>query len=941
MKYAIGQRYISHADAGLGLGIIADVSGRRVTVSFPATGEKRIYAADNAPLGRIRYSVGDAVTDMDERQFTITDVIEKNDLISYRCVDKTGEESLLDEIELSCFIRIITPLQRLLNGQIDTNNAYELRITTLQHIQRLQQSPANGLLGSRTNLLPHQIYIAHEVARRHAPRVLLADEVGLGKTIEAGMILHYQLFTGQATRVLVLTPESLVHQWLVEMLRRFNLAFSVFDESRIKALQDSDATNPFESAQLVLCNLALLSQHAKIQQAAIDAGWDIIVVDEAHHLRWSPMETGDDYRCVEALAAGERGLLLLTATPEQLGLDSHFARLRLLDPARFHDLETFRREAEHYQSLNTLIQQLLDTPDTLDKETLHKLEQSYGIAISGLSREQIIRDLLDRHGVGRVLFRNTRATVRGFPERHVNTYTLPTPADYAAKISAATAIEQRLYPEQLLSKELWPQQDPRINWLVDLLKQIKPEKALVICHRAATAITLDKHLVLRAGIRSTAFHENLNIIERDRAAAYFADDEQGAQTLICSEIGSEGRNFQFAHHLVLFDLPPNPDLLEQRIGRLDRIGQRQTIQIHVPLLEGTAQQVLFNWYHRGMNLFEQSNTAAPAVFEKYSTRLTPLLLSDAPTGTDVMERLIAETREFADNTVAALQAGRDRLLELNSCNPAKAESLIARIREEEQSETLEAYMERVVNLFGVDHDYHSENTWILTPGDHMLVQDFPGLGEDGCTVTFRREKALAREDIEFLSWEHPMVIQSLEMIRNSETGNATVATATLKNVAPGTLLLETWYVANVAAPPILQIHRYLPETPIRLLIDASGKNLSAAIPVDKLNAVCKPVRNDLARAIATQVGNRLEPLIEKATALAQQELPSIKTAAEALIREELIAEHTRLAALQKLNPSVRSEEIAFIRHKLDAGLHHIEQAALQLQAVRLIVVSPD
>ena len=104
------------------------------------------------------------------------------------------------------------------------------------------------------------------------------------------------------------------------------------------------------------------------------------------------------------------------------------------------------------------------------------------------------------------------------------------------------------------------------------------------------------YLQLKVGIRCAAFYEGLSIIERDRAAAYFADTEGGAQVLVCSEIGSEGRNFQFAHHLVLFDLPLNPDLLEQRIGRLDRIGQTEIINIHVPYLEQSAQAVLFNWF---------------------------------------------------------------------------------------------------------------------------------------------------------------------------------------------------------------------------------------------------------------------------------------------------------------------------------------------------------
>lgn len=108
---------------------------------------------------------------------------------------------------------------------------------------------------------------------------------------------------------------------------------------------------------------------------------------------------------------------------------------------------------------------------------------------------------------------------------------------------------------------------------------------LVICAKAATALQLEQVLREREGIRAAVFHEGMSIVERDRAAAWFAEEDSGAQVMLCSEIGSEGRNFQFASNPVMFDLPFNPDLLEQRIGRLDRIGQAHDIQIHVPYLE--------------------------------------------------------------------------------------------------------------------------------------------------------------------------------------------------------------------------------------------------------------------------------------------------------------------------------------------------------------------
>ena len=130
--------------------------------------------------------------------------------------------------------------------------------------------------------------------------------------------------------MLVVLPDALVHQWLVEMLRRFNLPFAVFDQERF---EQCDSDNAFHSEQRVLCSLSLLTGSPEIAQAALDGEWDLLIVDEAHHLAWSEDDSSLAYQLVEALAARTPGVLLLTATPEQLGRAGHFGRLRLLDPS--------------------------------------------------------------------------------------------------------------------------------------------------------------------------------------------------------------------------------------------------------------------------------------------------------------------------------------------------------------------------------------------------------------------------------------------------------------------------------------------------------------------------------------------------------------------------------------------------------------------------------
>ena len=574
-----------------------------------------------------------------------------------------------------------------------------LRYSALQALEHLQRSPVKGLAGARTSLIPHQLYIANEVASRFAPRVLLADEIGLGKTIEAGLIIHQQMLTHRARRVLIVVPQQLVHQWFVEMIRRFNLHFSIFDDERVRAIDGTDSVsvggefdtdavgpmaeellNPFMSEQLVLCSTGFLAScDIELLRAA---EWDLLVVDEAHHLQWSQAAPSIEYQRVAELCDLIPGLLLLTATPEQLGIDSHFSRLHLLDAERFHSLEAFRAEQTQHQNLASIIEQISES-DIWSDELKQALAAIIGEGeILEDERPRIVRELIDRHGTGRVMFRNTRRTISGFPARHVHGQALPMP-DFARVLLNEVGDDQSvlglLNPEAQFSDDNWCRLDSRVVWLQDFLKQNRREKVLVICASKGTAVDLESHLRFRCGMDIGVFHEDLDIISRDRAAAWFADSEDGAQALICSEIGSEGRNFQFAHLLVLFDLPLNPDLLEQRIGRLDRIGQDRDIEIFVPYYDNHPQQVLFRWYQEGCNAFETTNPAGGSIFEHCEARLIEALHQP-----NKQLPLLDFTRSVVEEVKHRLDTGRDRLLELSSYDEATAQKLMADIRKQDE-----------------------------------------------------------------------------------------------------------------------------------------------------------------------------------------------------------------------------------------------------------------
>ncbi len=974
-NFVVGQRWASHTEADLGLGVVIELEGRRVTLSFPAVEEIRTYTTRDAPLSRIKYAIDETITSIDGQLLTITDLSEHNGLILYHCIDAENRTKDLSELQLSAFVRFCSPQQRLFSGQFGGERSYKLRAKTLQQNLRLHQMDIQGLSGTRTSLLPHQLYIAHEVSKRHAPRVLLADEVGLGKTIEAGMILHQQIISGKSERVLIIVPESLLHQWLVEMLRRFNLAFSIFDRSRLAALSASEVTeqeplldeqkateekvqlNPFESEQKIICSLDFLMSDSAIRAQLLQAHWDMVIIDEAHHIAWSEDKVNDEYRFVEQLSQQTDGLLLLTATPEQAGIESHFARLHLLDPARFNQLEAFKKEAQEYTQINQLISAILDQDNqkenqlskSLSKKQLQFLQQQLphlaakdipACVADEKQKQQLIRQLLDQYGTGRVLFRNTRANIKDFPEREV----IPQPLSDSENIYAHLSIleqanhdnlDQLLFPEQTIDESLWIKKDPRVNWLTTLLKNNKKQKILVICHRKETAIALDKYLNLSAGIRSTCFYEGLTIVERDRSAAYFSDSESGAQTLICSEIGSEGRNFQFAHHLVLFDLPINPDLVEQRIGRLDRIGQTETIKIHVPYMTNLPQSILFNWYQNALNLFQKSCAAGYLVYQTFQ----PQLLQQLVKPDDKLEELINSARAFTQTTMSEFKQGRDRLLELNSCNPEIAQRLISSIESLENNHQLSDYMTQVFDYFGIEQEFHSEGCIIVRPGDHMQQEHFPGLKTEGNTLTYQREIALAREDMEFLSWEHPMVTGVMEMLINTELGNSAVSMMQIKGLAPATILLETFYTASTMAPRSLQLHHYLQPEPYRFLFDIKGKDLSETVPHHRLNDLCNPVTKRRAQGIVAQIRKIIEKTLLFSEQKIKQRIPEIKQQALARMQSELQQEKQRLISLQKMNGAIRDDEIEFIDQQIQQSEHYLNQTEAVLQSIRVIVNS--
>lgn len=958
-KFVVGQRWISNSESQLGLGTVLDVDVRRVTIVYHATGESRTYAIETAPLTRVIFSPGDKVKSSQGWSIDIDGVDERNGLLSYSGRKENGDRAIIAEGELDNFIQLSQPLDRLLSGQIDQNKWFELHYSCLLFANEIGHSELYGIVGTRTSLIPHQLYIAHEVANRFAPRVLLADEVGLGKTIEAGMIIHHQLITSRAQRVLIVVPENLVHQWLVEMLRRFNLYFAIFDDERFEGEKESAGQdNPFFTEQLVLCSLDFLVRDEQRFELALNGNWDLMVVDEAHHLEWSAQQPSREYACIDQLANATKGVLLLTATPEQLGKQSHFARLRLLDPNRFPDYESFIAEETGYEPVAKAIDELVEKQalgDSAVKALTNVLEhgdderwlgvlqnKDAGSEQKALARQELINHLLDRHGTGRVLFRNTRAAIKGFPVRMLNSYPLKVPQQYQFSPSNNEIdLEQILHPELRYfdsdsSKSNWASVDPRVEWLLKLLTQVNPHKVLVIASSIRTVLKLSEALRVTEGIHAAVFHEQMTIVERDRAAAYFAEHDSGSQVLICSEIGSEGRNFQFTHHLVLFDLPLNPDLLEQRIGRLDRIGQKETIKIHVPYLEGTPQALLYQWYHEGLNAFEHTSATGGTLFANLKEQLFAFMKQSRLVENDWLA-FLAEAKKLNDTLNESLHRGRDRLLEINSCREEIAAELTRTAATLDKDDRLQGFMEQVFDCFGVEVEDHSRKSYVLHPGDHMQVGSFPSLNPEGMTITFDRDTALSNEDMHFVTWEHPMVTGAMDLILNQEFGNCAMVTIKHREFDPGNMLVEAIYLLESTSKNAITQSRYFPVTTLRTVVDGDGKNYSESLSHEKINATQTAISDEIMLTIVRSHGDNIKLLASRSELLAKDLAPkTIGTAREKanlLLQDEI----DRLQDLKRINPNIRQDEIDFFLDQQTKMNEALDKVVPRLTALRIII----
>lgn len=898
-EYNIGQRWFSEAEPELGLGMISKIESKLIQVTFRASNELRTYGINSAPLKRVIFKSGEEITTEDGQKYCVDEVKIENNILFY-----LSGTNVIPEMNLKSAQSFSSPSDKIFGGTADQNKYFEMRYESYLKTREYQLLKEKALLGSKINLLPHQCYVVQDVALRLTPRVMLSDEVGLGKTIEAGLILKSLILQNRASSALIIAPESLVFQWWIEMLKKFNLKFKIISNDKEN---DVEAVN-IHDGELFVMSSKRLSLDLKLRKEVLETSWDILIVDEAHQLSNRNERSKEYFLYMKELASKATNLLLLSATPEILGGKDHFDRLALLDPGKFSDYEKYEEDKKQFYKLIPLVEKL-QKGEKNEKELSSYLSPQ---EISNFTQDDIIHTLIDRYGTGRVYFRNRRENMEKnfdfFPKRKLFTYPLNLEGEISEKL--------------LLNK--------KINALAKVLNETK-EKILVVCHSKNAAISIHKGLENYTTAKLALFHSEMSLMERDRQAAYFADDE-GAQVLISTEVGSEGRNFEFASHLFLFDLPKIPDQLEQRIGRLDRIGQRGDVNIHVPYVKKTYEEILFRTYDEVFESFSKSPKEATLFFETIKQDLGDLI--DSPFNERSFDLFLDSSKQKYKDHLSHLEEGQDILVDYNSYREAQAKQSIENLNNYTIKNNIKIYLEKAFDLIGVHSEELNDKMYRLTPNDNMKIPSYPGLPQDGLTISYERDFSLKRDDIDFMSFEHPLALGTLELFLNGGIGNATVVSSQGKIKSP---LFEFIFRLEVKSFKGSNFSEFLPLTPLRVLLDSSQADQTKAIPKGKLDTIIKDASPQEKEALMSLPKDLFHNIKTKAQIIANQRAKEYQEQAATAFKTHITKEIERLKNLKKYNEFITEDDIENLNSYLQFGLERLQTTDLSFDAIRVIL----
>ncbi len=765
-RWKPGDHLTHRSNPELGVGRVTAVEGRTLTIDFPLGGTSLRVAAATDALEPVHLLPGRPVRVIATREETS---IAK--ALADGSFELAGGQVLTADglwpLELEGVL-----LERLALGDTDSAADFALRLNMLRLLSLREAGGLGSFLGGRIRLFPHQLYVAEQATTREPVRWLLADEVGLGKTIEASLIINRLVHTGKVERCLIVVPDALTVQWLGELWRKYHQVFTLLDESRLTdvARDFGAAFNPFDVHRRSVIALERLVERPELTEHAVRAGMDLLVVDEAQHLRRPPGHPGDPgWRAVAPIAALGRHVLLLSATPLEDDAFGFFRLLQLLRPDEFPEDISFEERLAHGVPLPPCTSSTrrvdigglpprVGIPVDLNEQAfapIHQIEDE-------IRRAPADNVVAERRKLDRV----RRAIASG------------------AALASVLGPEERTFRDRAAAID---RADPRVEWLLAEAPRWRDarEKTLIFVAHRETLEMLRTVLSHRKQLVTGVFHEDLSPARRDTEVARFRE-QSGPSILVSTECGGEGRNFEFCRRLVLFDLPWRPSTVEQRIGRLDRIGRRMDVEIvYFRPPRGIGSDVV--------RLFE-----ALGVFREPLAGLEPQLAHVE----SAIERLALDPESsLSDESLSALLAeprsARGRIREAAyqqlHRDPYRAElagPILARVPGDLDARNEEVIVTACERLgFGVDRG-SGRRKYSIELGNTAIVDALPGVpGGSTFVGTFDREEAVENEMIDFFASGHPLVeglfafyedagpgrVSQIELTIGSEPGEGVVA----------------------------------------------------------------------------------------------------------------------------------------------------------------------
>ncbi|HEY8682930.1 MAG TPA: RNA polymerase-associated protein RapA, partial [Rhodanobacter sp.] len=390
------------------------------------------------------------------------------------------------------------------------------------------------------------------------------------------------------------------------------------------------------------------------------------------------------------------------------------------------------------------------------------------------------------------------------------------------------------------------------------------------------------------------------------------------------------------HRLILWDLPLDPDLLEQRIGRLDRIGQKHDISIHILVVADSAQHVLARWYDEGVDAFRFSPADGRELLRRYGEPLARLADEHAR-GDDnrdqELDALLTDTRASHEEMAELIRSGRDHLLELAASRDLHADELQQAFTRDDHDPGRDAFVQRLLEAFGIHPEELGGQVVLLDP-QYLSTDALPGFAEGPQSVTFAREVALAREDLPLLRLDHPLVAGAMDLALSGEQGNAAFMVDDV--LPPRTALLQAVFVLECVANRKLDVERFLPTLPVVVTVDTRLAERADFAPSETALRKAGDRNVEVAR-YRKFLGKLVPPMLERAQVLATARAQASIDEALALATTTLDAELSRLLALRAVNPSVSETEITAVASERSELLAALPQSRLRLDAVRFVV----